>query len=126
MMVAARVAGNHTTVTIAGSRGNFELNVMLPVIAHSLLESITLLAGASRAFADRCVAGIEANEQRARELLDRNPAIATAAQPLYRLRRRGDGGQGGRARGQGGAPMSCGREVCWTTRRWRRRWTCAE
>ena len=81
MMVAARVAGNHTTVTIAGSRGNFELNVMLPVIAHSLLESISLLAGASRAFADRCVAGIEANEQRARELLDRNPAIATALNP---------------------------------------------
>ena len=81
MMVAARVAGNHTTVTIAGSRGNFELNVMLPVIAHSLLESITLLAGASRAFADRCVSGIEANEQRARELLDRNPAIATALNP---------------------------------------------
>ena len=81
MMVAARVAGNHTAVTIAGGRGNFELNVMLPVIAHSMLESITLLAGASRAFADRCVAGIEANEQRARELLDRNPAIATALNP---------------------------------------------
>ena len=81
MMVAARVAGNHTTVTMAGSRGNFELNVMLPVIAHSLLESITLLAGASRAFADRCVAGIEANPERARELLDRNPAIATALNP---------------------------------------------
>ena len=81
MMVAARVAGNHTTVTIAGGRGNFELNVMLPVIAHSLLESVTLLAGASRAFADRCVAGIEANEERARALLDRNPAIATALNP---------------------------------------------
>ena len=81
MMVAARVAGNHTAITIAGGRGNFELNVMLPVIAHSMLESITLLAGASRAFADRCVAGIEANEQRARELLDRNPAIATALNP---------------------------------------------
>lgn len=81
MMVAARVAGNHTTVTISGGRGNFELNVMLPVIAHSLLESITLLAAASRLFADRCVAGIEANAERARELLDRNPAIATALNP---------------------------------------------
>ncbi len=81
MMVAARVAGNHVTVTIAGGRGNFELNVMLPVIAHSLLESVALLAGASRAFADRCVAGIEANEERARELLDRNPSIATALNP---------------------------------------------
>jgi len=81
MMVCARVAGNATTVTIGGQRGNFELNVMMPVIADALLESITLLAGASRAFADRCVAGIEANEQRARELLDRNPAIATALNP---------------------------------------------
>ena len=78
MMVAARVAGNHTTITVAGGRGNFELNVMLPVIAHALLESITLLANASRAFADRCVAGIEANEERAKELLEKNPSIATA------------------------------------------------
>ena len=78
MMVAARVAGNHMTITVAGGRGNFELNVMLPVIAHALLESVTLLANASRAFADRCVAGIEANEERAKELLEKNPSIATA------------------------------------------------
>ena len=81
MMVAARVMGNHTTVTIAGQRGNFELNVMMPVMAHALLESITLLANMARTFADRCVAGIEANEQRARELLEKNPAIATALNP---------------------------------------------
>ena len=81
MMVAARVMGNHTTVTVAGSRGNFELNVMMPVLAHALLESITLLASASRAFTDNCVVGIEANEDRARELLERNPSIATALNP---------------------------------------------
>ncbi len=78
MMVAARVMGNHTTVTIAGQRGNFELNVMMPVLAQALLESITLLANVARTFADRCVSGIEANEPRARELLEKNPSIATA------------------------------------------------
>ena len=81
MMVAARVMGNHTTVTVAGSRGNFELNVMMPVLAHALLESITLLANAARVFTDRCVVGIEANEERARQLLELNPSIATALNP---------------------------------------------
>jgi fumarate hydratase class II len=81
MMVCARVMGNHTTITVAGSRGNFELNVMMPVLAHALLESITLLASVSRAFTDNCIVGIEANEERARELLERNPAIATALNP---------------------------------------------
>ena len=78
MMVAARVMGNHTTVTIAGQRGNFELNVMMPVLAQALLESITLLSNVARTFADRCVKGIEANESRAKELLEKNPSIATA------------------------------------------------
>ncbi len=81
MMVSARVAGNHTTITIAGGRGNFELNVMMPVMAHSLLESIMLLANGCVAFTDRCLVGIEANESRARELLEKNPAIATALNP---------------------------------------------
>ncbi len=81
MMVAARVMGNHATVTVAGSRGNFELNVMMPVLAHALLESITLLANVARLFTDRCVVGIEANEERARQLLELNPSIATALNP---------------------------------------------
>jgi fumarate hydratase class II len=78
MMVAARVMGNHTTITIAGSRGNFELNVMMPVLALALLESITLLAGGCRAFTEKCVIGIEADPDRCRELLELNPSIATA------------------------------------------------
>lgn len=78
MMVAARVMGNHTTVTIAGGRGNFELNVMMPVLAQSILESIGLLSRGARAFAERCVKGIQANPDRCQELLERNPAIATA------------------------------------------------
>ena len=81
MMVAARVMGNHTTVTIAGQRGNFELNVMMPVLAQALLESITLLSNVAVAFADRCVTGIEANEPRAKQLLEKNPSIATALNP---------------------------------------------
>ena len=78
MMVSARVAGNHTTLTIAGGRGNFELNVMMPVMAQAFIESATLLANGARIFAERCVRGIEADADRARELLERNPAIATA------------------------------------------------
>jgi fumarate hydratase class II len=81
MMVCARVMGNHITVTVAGSRGNFELNVMMPVLAHALLESITLLASVSRELTDRCIVGIEANEERAKELLELNPSIATALNP---------------------------------------------
>jgi len=78
MMAAARVMGNHTTITVAGSRGNLELNAMMPVLAHALLESISILGGACRAFTEKCVLGIEANATRCRELLERNPAIATA------------------------------------------------
>ncbi|MDH3425004.1 MAG: aspartate ammonia-lyase, partial [Gemmatimonadota bacterium] len=66
---------------VAGSRGNFELNVMMPVLAQALLESITLLANVARAFTDRCVVGIEANVERATELLEKNPSIATALNP---------------------------------------------
>lgn len=81
MMACARVMGNHVTVTIGGQRGNFELNVMMPVIVEALLDSIQLLSGAARAFSERCVVGIEANEGRIKELLERNPSIATALNP---------------------------------------------
>ncbi|RMF56336.1 MAG: class II fumarate hydratase [Bacteroidetes bacterium] len=78
MMVCARVMGNHTTITIGGQHGNFELNVMMPVMAHAQLESIQILAGACEAFRTRCLEGIEADRERCRELLELNPAIATA------------------------------------------------
>ena len=78
MMACARVAGNAVVVSVAGQRGNFELNVMMPVVADALLESIQVLAGAAYAFAVRCVEGVAARPQRARELLERNPAVATA------------------------------------------------
>jgi fumarate hydratase, class II len=82
MMVAARVMGNHATITIAGSRGNLELNAMMPVLAAALLESVALLGNGCRAFTDRCVVGIQANPERCKELLERNPSIATALNPL--------------------------------------------
>ncbi|GAA4773700.1 class II fumarate hydratase [Streptomyces sanyensis] len=81
LMVAAQVTGNDTTVAVAGAAGNFELNVMLPVIAKNLLESIRLLANASRLLADRTVDGITANAGRAREYAESSPSVVT---PLNR------------------------------------------
>ncbi|WP_029214717.1 class II fumarate hydratase [Kallotenue papyrolyticum] len=78
MMVAAQVMGNHVTVTIGGQHGNFELNTMMPVMAHNLLEAISITTTVCDAFREKCVAGIVANRQRCQELLERNPAIATA------------------------------------------------
>ena len=78
MMVCARVMGNHTTITVGGQHGNFELNVMMPVLAHAMLESIEALSGVLDAFRERCLEGITANRERARELLEKNPSIATA------------------------------------------------
>ncbi len=75
--VAAQVIGNDGTVTFSGASGNFELNVMLPVIARNVLESIRLLANVSRVFADRCIAGIEANVERCREYAESSPSIVT-------------------------------------------------
>ncbi len=80
--VAARVFGNDTTVTFAASQGILELNTYLPVTADALLESGTLLANVCRVFAARCVAGIEADEDRCRTFAERSPAIATALNPL--------------------------------------------
>ncbi|HIE22450.1 MAG TPA: aspartate ammonia-lyase, partial [Acidimicrobiia bacterium] len=81
MQVAAQVMGNDVTIAWSGASGNFELNVMMPVIAHNLLESITLLANASNTFRERCVDGLEANEERARELVERNAIVVTALNP---------------------------------------------
>ncbi|WP_212825843.1 class II fumarate hydratase [Polymorphospora rubra] len=79
--VCAQVIGNDATVTFAGTQGDFELNVMLPVMARNLLESIRLLAAASRLLADRCVAGLVADEKVARTYAESSPSIVT---PLNR------------------------------------------
>ncbi|MGI5349100.1 class II fumarate hydratase [Streptomyces sp. CA-250714] len=77
LMVAAQVTGNDATVAAAGAAGNFELNVMLPVIAKNLLESVRLLANAARLLADRTVDGITANVERAREFAESSPSVVT-------------------------------------------------
>ncbi|MDP9453223.1 MAG: class II fumarate hydratase [Actinomycetota bacterium] len=79
--VAAQVVGNDAAVAFAGAAGNFELNVMLPVMARNLLESIRLLASVSRIFADSCVVGITADEVRCRAYAESSPAVVTALAP---------------------------------------------
>jgi fumarate hydratase class II len=81
LMVSAQVIGNDTTIAIAGSSGNFELNVMMPVIAYNLLQSVEILANASKLLADRCVEGLTANLERNKELVERSLAMCTALAP---------------------------------------------
>src|SRR6266700_3419301 len=81
MMVCAQVMGNDTSITWAGANGNFELNVMMPVIAHNLLESIRLLANVADVFCEKCVTGIVANEERCRELIELSMAMVTSLAP---------------------------------------------
>ena len=78
LQVAARIVGNHATMTVAGMSGTLELNVMVPLMAATLLESIDLLANAMEVLTDKCVAGIEADRDRSRYLAERTLAIATA------------------------------------------------
>ena len=80
-MVCCQVFGNQTTITVAGSQGHFELNVFKPVMAFAMLQSIHLLGDAARSFADNMVAGIEANEERIEELLERSLMLVTALSP---------------------------------------------
>ena len=77
-MVGAQVTGNDATITAAGQSGNFQLNVMLPVIAYNLLQSIELLTNASAVLADKAIAGFTVNDEKLREALDRNPILVTA------------------------------------------------
>src|SRR6056297_2864949 len=82
LQVCAQVIGNDTTITVAAMQGNFELNVMIPVMARNLLQSIELLAAGSGLLADRCVRGIEANQQRCLSLAELTLATATALNPV--------------------------------------------
>jgi len=83
LQVAAQVIGNDASIAWAGAMGStFELNVMMPVMAYNLLQSIELLSRAARVFADRCVAGIEANRQRCESLVEQSLAMCTSLAPL--------------------------------------------
>jgi len=81
-MVAAEVMGNDVTIAMAGQSGNFQLNVMLPLIGYKLIESIRLLANVTRVLADKAIAGFTVNEARLKDALDRNPILVTALNPV--------------------------------------------
>ena len=80
-MVSAQVMGNDVAINIGGQGGNFELNVYLPMMAHNLLQSVTILSNGARAFTDKCVVGIEANEENCTQSVERNLAICTSLAP---------------------------------------------
>jgi fumarate hydratase, class II len=81
-MIAAQVIGNDTTITVAGQSGNFQLNVMLPIIAYNLLQSLELLAIGCRNLADHALAGFTVDRDRLQEALERNPILITALNPV--------------------------------------------
>jgi len=81
-MVCAQVIGNDATITVAGQSGNFQLNVMLPVVAHNLLQSSELLANAAVCLADRAISGFTVNQANLDAALDRNPILVTALNPV--------------------------------------------
>jgi fumarate hydratase class II len=80
-MVCCQVFGNHTTITVAGSQGHFELNVYKPVLAYCMMHSIQLLADVARSFTKHCVEGIRADEKRIRDLMERSLMLVTALAP---------------------------------------------
>ncbi|HEV8480702.1 MAG TPA: class II fumarate hydratase [Candidatus Eisenbacteria bacterium] len=82
IQVGAQVAGNQVAITIGVQGGQLDLNTMVPVIARNLLESVALLAAVSRLFADKCIAGLEANAEQCRDYVERSPSMATALNPL--------------------------------------------
>ena len=81
MMVSAQVTGNDTAITTCNQQGNFELNVMLPCIAHNLLQSITILGNAAWLLADKAIAGFTVNRERMSGVIGQNPILVTALNP---------------------------------------------
>lgn len=82
MQVCTQVIGNDATITWAGANGNLDLNVMMPVMAHNILESIRLLSNSTQLFADRCVSGIVANRERCESLIEKSLAMVTSLAPI--------------------------------------------
>jgi fumarate hydratase class II len=81
LMICAQVVGNDATVGWGGAAGNFELNVMIPVMAYNVLHSVSILSNGSRLFASRCVEGLEANQERCNALIEQSLAMVTALNP---------------------------------------------
>ena len=82
MMVCAQVIGNDVTISMSNASGNFQLNVMLPVIGYNLLQSITLLGNAARLLADKAIDGFTVNGEAMQELVDKNPIMVTVLNPV--------------------------------------------
>jgi fumarate hydratase class II len=82
VQVASQVIGNDVAISLGGRDSTFELNVMMPMMTHNLLESIRLLSAAARTFADRCVAGLQANTERCEQLVEQSLAMCTSLAPL--------------------------------------------
>ena len=82
MQVAAQVIGNDAAITVSASHGNFELNVMMPVIAYNLLQAINLLANGSKVFSRRCIEGLEADAEKCEGNIEQSLAMGTALAPL--------------------------------------------
>ncbi len=80
--VSAHVIGNDLAITVGGQAGNFELNVMMPMMAHNILESIQLLSNVSRVFVDKCIDGIKVNKERCEEMIDKSLAMCTSLAPI--------------------------------------------
>ena len=127
--VCAQVIGNDAAVAFGGAAGNFELNVMLPVIGRNLLGSLTLLSAAARLLADKCVAGITAHAERLRHNAESSPSIVTALNPYIGY----EAAAADRARGAGDRRDHPGRDrraaATWPAARsprssWTRRSTC--
>jgi fumarate hydratase class II len=81
MQACVQVMGNDAAIAFAGASGNFELNVMMPLLANNLLQSLQILANAAVAFEEKCVRGIEADAERCRSMIDRSLAMATSLVP---------------------------------------------
>ena len=96
--VAAQVIGNDTAIIVGGMQGHFELNVFVPLLARNILDSVKLLASASRLFAEKCVDGIEANRENAERYAELTLSAADGAQPVHRLRPGERDREGGRQR----------------------------
>ena len=109
LQVAAQVIGNDTAITIGGMQGNFELNVRIPLIARNLLDQIKLLTAAATLLREKCVDGIEANEEATLRHAESTPAIATALNPVHRLRQ-GDRDRQGSGRLEAHDPRGRARE----------------
>ena len=113
--VAAQVIGNDAAIAIGGMQGHFELNVFIPLMARNLLDSIRLLASASRLLAEKCVDGIEANREQCEQLRRADAVGRDGAQPVHRLRQGGRDRQGGRRARAGRCARSRARRASTTS-----------